>query len=271
VLIAIVMFVENVLFPRHPHLPWHLNGTPVALAWFILAIVGVAANHLSEIGLPGGGKIAFRRLIKVEKAIAKKTESVASLSTVIQEYADQLQSWTNSVNILTENLDRYGGTENDRVTIVVRYCLERMEEAKDLIEERGDTIRLSFWLYTEEEGGLKLLLSDDIRDTATLDHVFRPGQGLAGQCYVENRTYNLPDGPKSIYYQRVAEPRYHGLLLVPVQFGATGEILGVLSVDRKKIERFDENAVNVARALGDLIAYAYRHPKAVGDFPDSPQ
>ncbi|HEY2473556.1 MAG TPA: GAF domain-containing protein [Candidatus Cybelea sp.] len=132
-----------------------------------------------------------------------------------------------------------------------------MEEARDLIAERGDRTRLSFWWFVESAGGLKLLFSDDIRDEATLNHVFRPGVGLLGQCYVECRVYNLEDAPSSIYYQRIRpHADYNGLLLVPVRYRTYERPIGVLSIDRGKKEAFDDNAENVGSALADLIAYA---------------
>ena len=243
-------------FPSHP------LADGITLAWLVFAVIGASANYVREIGLPGGGKLAFRRLQKARRAVQEEKVSVASLRSVIGTYSSQIQSWTNAINLFTEHLRLYGKTTDDKDEIVARFCIERMEEAKELIAEADDTVRLSLWWYIEEANGLMLIFSDDIRDQKTLDYVFLPGKGLCGQCYIEGRFYNLADAPSSIYYEPIIDaPQYHGLLLMPVQHG-TGRVLGVLSIDRVKKEEFEDTAIDIGRAVSDLLAYALCHPEA---------
>jgi hypothetical protein len=257
VAIAALGFVDSLFASGKASFPSHPIANTTALAWFVLGIIGLIVNHLDKVGLPGGASFSLRKLERAEKAVAKSEVSVDALREVLGDYSDLMQNWVQSVNLFTEQLEKYAETDDEVADILARFCLGRMEEARDLIGERGDRTRLSFWWFLEDAGGLKILFSDDIRDEETRNHVFRPGAGLLGQCFVESRTYNLEDAPASIYYEEI-RPRadYHGLLLVPVRCKTDGPVLGVLSVDRQKREAFDQNASNVCSALADLIAYA---------------
>ena len=257
IVLAAFGFIDNVFGSPGASFPWHPIASTTALAWLLFGVIGLVVNRLDKIGLPGGANLSFRRLERAEKAAAKREVSVEALGQVLADYSDLMQNWAQSVNLLVEELEKYGEADDDVADILARFCLGRMEEARDVIAERGDRTRLSFWWYVEDAGGLKLLFSDDIRDDETLNHVFKPGAGLLGQCYVESRIYNFEDAPSSIYYQRIRQdPDYHGLLLVPVKARTDQKAIGVLSIDREKEEAFDENASNVGSALADLIAYA---------------
>lgn len=257
VVVASLGFIDSLFGSARASFPWHPIASPSALAWLAFAIVGLIVNHLDKIGFPGGANLSFRRLALVHKAAAQSEFSAEALRAVLADYSGLLQNWLQSVNLFTEQLEKYGSGDDDVANILARFCLGRMEEAREVIAERGDRTRLSFWWFVEDQGGLTLLFSDDIRDEATLDHVFEPGVGLLGQCYVEGRTYNLEDAPASIYYERIMpKPNYHGLLLLPVKARTDGAVIGVLSVDREKKEAFDENASNVCTGLADLLAYA---------------
>jgi hypothetical protein len=257
VVLGLFGFIDSVFGSAGASFPLHPIASTTALLWLVFVIIGLIVNHLDKIGLPGGANLSFRRLQRAEQAAVKSEISAGALRKVLADYSDLMQNWTQSVNLFTEELEKYAKTDDDVADILARYCLGRMEEARDLIAERGDRTRLSFWWYVDDAGGLKLLFSDDIRDDATLDHVFKPGVGLIGQCFVESRVYNLADAPSSIYYEAIRpSPEYHGLLLVPVKRKTDETPIGVLSVDRQKSEAFDENAQNVGSALADLIGYA---------------
>jgi hypothetical protein len=233
------------------------GASAVSLAWAAFTFIGLVINSLSDVALPGGGKLSFRtKFHKVQRAAEKSQESTESLERVLADYSKQLQSWTNAIVLFIEHLDKYGTSEAEIDAILARFCLERMEEAKAIIGERGDTLRISLWWYSEDEDGLRLLFSDDIVDEKTMNHLFRPRAGLCGQCFIEDRMYNLPDAPSSSYYEKIVDnPVYRGLLLMPVKLG-TKKTLGVLSIDRARKEEFNSNAENVAGALSGLLAFA---------------
>ncbi len=257
VALAAFGFIDSLFGPTRASFPWRPIATTSTLAWLVFGIIGLVVNRLAKVGLPGGANLSFRKLQRAEKAVAKSEVSVEALREVLSDYSDLMQNWLQSVNLFTEQLEKYAKSDDDVAEILAQFCLGRMEEAREIIAERGDRTRVSFWWSIEDEGGLKLLFSDDIRDEETLNHVFKPGVGLLGQCYVESRVYNIEDAPLSIYYESITpNPDYHGLLLVPVKSKTDGPVIGVLSVDREKKEAFDENASRVAGALADLLAYA---------------
>ena len=256
IVLALFGFVANLFGSPGASFPWHPIWSPTALAWFGVVIVGAIINSLEKFGMPGGPQFSFRE--RAREANQKQQFSVEAMSSVVSEYSDLLQNWANTVNLLGEQLEKYAKTDQDIANIVTRFCLGRMEEAKDFVASEGDVVRFSFWWFDDEAEGLRLLISDDIRDEATLNFVFRPGAGLCGQCYVEDRYFSFPDAPSSIYYEKIpgVTPQYQGLLLVPVKPRTDKGVIGVLSIDRVKAEEFDDNARNVGSALADLIAFA---------------
>jgi hypothetical protein len=257
VAIAALGFIDSLYGSREALFPWRPIANTTALAWFVLAVVGLIVNHLDKVDLPGGGGFSLSKLERADEAAAEGGVSVEAFRGALAAYSDLMQNWMESVNLFIEQLERYAKADDDVANVLARFCLGRMEEARDLIGERGERTRLSFWWFLEDADGLKMLFSDDIRDEKTRNHVFRPGAGLLGQCFVESRTYNLKDAPSSIYYEEIRpNPDYHGLLLVPVRQKTDGPVLGVLSVDREKKEAFDGNASNACSALAELIAYA---------------
>ncbi|MGA7356059.1 MAG: hypothetical protein WBW76_11585, partial [Candidatus Cybelea sp.] len=200
VILALLGFVANLFGSPGASFPWHPIWSPTALAWFSIVIVGAIINSLDKFGMPGGPQLSFRE--RTRQAIQKQQFSVEAMSSVVAEYSDLLQNWSNTVNLLGEQLEKYAKTDQDIANIVTRFCLGRMEEAKDFVAPEGDIVRFSFWWFDAEAEGLRLLISDDIRDEATLNFVFKPGAGLCGQCYVEDRYFNLADAPSSIYYEK---------------------------------------------------------------------
>jgi hypothetical protein len=251
-------FIDAIFWSKGGSFPWHPMANTLALAWLVFGVIGLFINRVENVGLPGGAGFTFRKLDLVERAAAKSEVSVEALRGVLSDYSHLMQNWLQSVNLFAEQLEQYAQTDDDVSDILAHFCFRRMEEARKIVAERGDPTRFSFWWFVEDAGGLKLLFSDDIRDEATLDHVFKPGAGLLGQCYVESRIFNEDDAPSSIYYERITPHAadYHGLLLVPVRSTTDERPIGVLSVDRQKKEAFNQNASSVCRALADLIAYA---------------
>lgn len=230
---------------------------PIALGWFVFAFLVAIINRIDHIGLPGA-KFSFRKkLERTERAVAKTEFAVDALESALSDVTNVFQNWMSTVNLFREQLEKYAKSREDINDIFVRFCLERMEEAKDVIGVEGERFRFSLWLYAEDIGGLKMAVSDAIRDEATRNHVFRPGAGLCGQCFVEDRVFNYDDAPSSISFEKIHDkPEYRGLLLVPVKITTDGGVVGVLSIDRAKKEYFSRNAEDMGQALSHLLAYA---------------
>jgi len=127
----------------------------------------------------------------------------------------------------------------------------------------GEYLRLSFWNFDPEKGGLALLQSNQIQDQATLDAVFRIGEGCMGTAYREDRVWNEKD-PRSLGSWidiPGATKDYNGLLLVPIVWA--NDKIGVIAVDRTAKQEFPEISVSIAKALADIAAHAIGSPETL--------
>ncbi len=174
----------------------------------------------------------------------------------------KFRNWLTSVSWLNIYLQRSDVDDDAAISAVFRYCLERMEEAKEWMGDEDEAIRISLWWYDSAENELYFVLSNDIRDELTKNARFKPNSGLMGQAFAENRLYNIADAPTSAFYTPIRDstPSYHGLLLAPVRI--MDEPMGMLSIDRQQTATFSEAAENIAEGLTAQVAYAFTHPRA---------
>ena len=47
------------------------------------------------------------------------------------DYSELMQNWLQSVNLFTEQLEKYAESDNDVADILARFCLGRMEEPEN--------------------------------------------------------------------------------------------------------------------------------------------
>lgn len=253
------------------HSKW--NDDPfdsTSLAWVVFIVVGFLSPFISELSLPGIGGIKLaeekRRLVA---AASDQIDATKALRRAFDSVTDLLQAWTSSCQFLNAWLQEHDTQADEIRKIVVRFCLERMEEASECLTltkpARDDAgaesgIRISLWWFDEDKNGLVLLYSNEITDQATLEFVFKPGEGLMGQAFIERRLYNLADATKSKFFAAIPghEPTYKALLMVPVWF--SNRVVGMVSIDRRSSGEFDNNAVDLATALADVLGFALTHP-----------
>jgi hypothetical protein len=255
-----IVWVALGLFGAILHaLPSARGGWPVAdlvtMAWLGFAALGVLLPSISSIDLPGGGGVKFR------EAKQAAVEGIANLEDALADATAQLQSWMACTSWLNTYLQRADVDDEAATAAVFRYCLERMEEAKDWMGDEDELIRISLWWQDAESGELFFMFSNDIRDAATQEFRFAPNDGLMGQAFAENRIYNLDDAPASAFYVPIRKntANYYGLLLVPVRIFDTA--VGIVSIDRGEKSTFSQNAESVAEGLAEQIAYAFSHPR----------
>jgi GAF domain-containing protein len=231
------------------------NADLVTMAWLAFAALGILLPSIRAIDFPGGGGVKFRAAVQAGQ------EGIADLESALGEATQLLQSWLAGAAWLNTYLQREDVDDDTAASAVFRYCLERMEEAKDWMGDADEPIRISLWWYDSGSDELYFTLSNDIRDELTKDFRFKPGSGLMGQAFAENRTYNVDDAPSSAFYMPIRDtaPGYRGLLLVPVRI--MDEALGMISIDREQKRTFSANAENVAGALAEQVSYAFMHPR----------
>jgi hypothetical protein len=210
---------------------------------------------IDSIELPGGAGVKF------QEAVAAGEEGIAGLEHALGEATELVANWLGTVAWLNTYLQRQDVDDETALRSVFRFCLERMEDAKDWMGDADEPIRISLWWLDQTDGDLFFMFSNDIRDERTKSFRFSPNAGLMGQAFVENRLYNLEDAPSSSFYVTIrdAQVDYHGLLLVPVR--VLDQPVGMLSVDRQQQAAFGEDAERVAMGLTELLGYAFSHPR----------
>jgi GAF domain-containing protein len=234
------------------------NFDQLELLWLLPIAFAVLLPRIVEVGLPGGTSVRLRRVSnEAQEALAKAQRALDQTSLL-------LANWASAVNLLCGWLGDTALPDGTKIRRALRFCEDRMEEAAEELSVDDEPIRISVWLWDDEQDGLVLVLSNEIRDEATRTYVFREGVGLLSQAFVEDRIFVFPDAQASPHYVDIpgAKPRYHGLMLIPIRHNE--HPIGVLSVDRELATVFDDKAENTASALADLICVALTHP-AIAD------
>jgi hypothetical protein len=227
----------------------------ITMGWLGFAALGVLLPSIDSIELPGGGGVKFAQ------AVAAGEEGIAGFEHALGAATELVAEWLGTVAWFNTYLQRRDVDDDTALSSVFRYCLERMEDAKEWMGDAGEPIRISLWWQDQGDGDLFFMFSNDIRDERTKRFRFLPNSGLMGQAFAENRAYNLEDAPLSSFYVSIrdAQIEYHGLLLVPVR--VLDQPVGMLSVDREQPSTFGADAENVARGLAELLGYAFLHPR----------
>jgi hypothetical protein len=227
----------------------------ITMGWLGFAALGVLLPSIDSIELPGGGGVKFAQ------AVAAGEEGIAGLEHALGEATELVAEWLGTVTWFNTYLQRRDVDDDTALRSVFRYCLERMEDAKEWMGDAGEPIRISLWWQDQIDGDLFFMFSNDIRDERTKSFRFSPNSGLMGQAFAENRLYNIEDAPSSAFYVSIRDTQvdYRGLLLVPVR--VLDQSVGMLSVDREQRSTFGDDAENVAQGLAELLGYSFLHPR----------
>jgi hypothetical protein len=227
----------------------------ITMGWLGFAALGVLLPSIDSIEFPGGGGVKF------QEAVAAGEEGIAGLEHALGEATDLIANWLGTVAWLNTYLQRLDVDDDAALRSVFRYCLERMEDAKEWMGDAEEPIRISLWWQDQADGDLFFMFSNDIRDERTKNFRFSPNSGLMGQAFAENRVYNLEDAQSSSFYVAIREAQvdYHGLLLVPVR--VLDQPVGMLSVDRQEKSTFGDDAEKIAQGLAEVLGYAFAHPR----------
>ena len=245
---------------------WHPVTDALTLAFVIFVLLGALINYVNAIGLPGGATLTLRN----ERAAATLALDVStSYHDIADDLANRLQSWSEDGALLNDALERYGTDDRAISTIATRFCLERMEDAANLLSLGDEAARLSVWWFFASEGGLRLLLSNEIRDQQTWDYLFEPFEGLMGQAFVECRQVNIPDVRTSAQFVEIRpDYPYRGVLLTPIVAGAGRKAVGIVSIDRTRPVAFDAIGENLGWSVASFVAQVYTHPTVRAALPE---
>ncbi|HXM18325.1 MAG TPA: GAF domain-containing protein [Candidatus Tumulicola sp.] len=224
----------------------------ITLGLLLLVAAGLVLHRIKGLKL-GEGELTFAEEQAVQQ-VAQVLDIAYPKTTAL------LRTWMISLDSLAESYEKLKD-KDDAGAIFIRFVVERMQEAIDLIRAPEDYVRMSIWWYSEKEDRLKLLVASyEVDEQKKWSYGFAPREGLIGQAFVDNAavvTYG--DAPSETFFKRVGkDPTFHGLLMVPIRYHH--KPVGILSVDRKKKGKFANEVEDVAVALADLVAIAATYP-----------
>ena len=223
----------------------------ITLGLFVLVAAGLVLHRIKGLKL-GEGELTFAEEQVVQQA-AQVVDVAYPKTTAL------LRTWMISLDSLVESYENLKD-KDEAVAIFIRFVVDRMEEAIDLIRSPEDFVRMSVWWYSEKEDRLKLLVASyEVANQNKWAYGFAPREGLLGQAFVDNAIADYDDAPSETFFKRIEkEPNFRGLLMVPIRYHH--KPVGILSVDRRKKGTFAREVEDVAVALADLIAIAATHP-----------
>jgi len=248
VLLALVGAVARAFAPvRAKDSAWPVFDA-TTLAWLGLIVVAYLLPRISEITL-GDTSLKLRE---------KADEATSGLEKTIDALADLLQNWANSTLIYMHLL---ADADSDRASLLLmNYLRDRMGEARKwLSDDPSANVRISLWLFNKEMDRLEFFFSNEIDDVATVEAVFRPGEGLMGQAFLERRRWNEPDARQIPGFKSIRSggtEGYDAVMCVPVVNAPGDAPLGMLNVD-KRGDEFSATAESIAAALAAQCAFAF--------------
>jgi hypothetical protein len=182
-------------------------------------------------------------------------ESAAKIAVdAVDKIADLLQDWTGAVNI-TLDLLRTAQDDAERQRVLIAFLRDRMGEAKEAMEGKSDEpdLRLSVWSYDADDNRIRFFYSNEIGDEATLAFSFAVGEGMVGQSWLEQRTWNEANALQlPSYIPIVPRARYRAVYCTPITFGQHRH--GMLCMDKNEEKMFADRADTIARSLAAILA-----------------
>lgn len=220
------------------------NFDAVSIGWLAIALVGFLLPKLQEFGFAG--------------ASFKLRDTVNSIGDLVEESTDLLQNWTGAINLLAAWLVNEPRESPARILGFIR---DRAGEAAAWLQAPDEKLRLSVWAV--DPSGLQILYPQSIDNQPVQATSWKPGEGLLGRSYLEQRIWNEKNAKSLPAY--VAIPNeyqdYNGILLVPITY--EDRRLGMLCITREKEANFSGEQENVACALARILAFAMGSSDAV--------
>ena len=210
-----------------------------ALAWFALVPIGFLLPRISKIKL-GEAEV---ELAEASQEAIKIGDDVASL----------MLNWTSALTI-TQALIRRAENGPEAARVVWNFVRDRLGEMKEAIEaDEGAAVRISVWIYDEQSDRIDFFYSNEISDEATQNASFARGEGMLGQAFVEQRTWNEPNALQlPAYTQIVARPQYKAVYCGPITFFDRPK--GMLCIDKNEESMFGDRADTIAKSLETILA-----------------
>jgi len=191
-------------------------------------------------------------------ATARESASLASEAAATAARAGDLYAaWLAELEAL-DALD-VGGDPMPLGFATFRFINTRLEDLSRWVGGDEEDVRAALWWC--DGGGARIVAAPRIRDPETLGYVFTPGIGILGRVLFTGEPVELADATRDPDWRRIATtpPKYHGLICLPIS--AQGRVIGVLSVDRERAERFGAESIRFAELVRSVIALAARRTR----------
>jgi hypothetical protein len=229
-------------------------------AWLLLFIVAFFLPRILKL-----------KILNAEFEIKDETKTTSALLTETAEnLAYLLQNWTQGLAIFYA---LYAPAERDaRKVLVYNFVRDRLGEAREwlgatvvkptdeeLVQPIPENVRLAVWLFDAKANQLRFFHSNEITDEVTRTKAFRPGEGLAGQAFLEGRLWNVADARSVPGFVEIGgAPKFGAVMCVPIYLQERGRPLGLLTIDKQGRSEFVPTAEEIAQALAALIALVWR-------------
>jgi hypothetical protein len=190
----------------------------------------------------GGTEIEIQEAIK---EVEKSTDLIGEL----------MQNWMHALGIAIAEFDEERSRAG-REQVLLRFVRDRLGEAKAFTADSDESdVRLAVWLFDRDRKLLRFYFSNEIADTPTMTKIFMPGEGMLGQAFREQRTWNESRATHLPSYTVIRADQHAGygaVLVTPISLHMLR--IGMLSADKSKDVAFTPLAQNVLEALARMFA-----------------
>jgi GAF domain-containing protein len=233
-------------FPKaiHEEKTDYPNIDAVTLGCVGIAVIAILLPSISEITV-GGTSLKLRNV----------EQGAEDVSDTLDDVANLVQNWSTAIGIFACQLQ--GATPATQNRLITQYYRDRIGEAQTFMsDDPDDVVRVALWMYNDAAGAktIDYVWSNDFKPTKLSWQI---GEGMIGKAYEEGRAFNESDVRVLPCYQstRAGDPPYRAVLVQPVFLG--DQKLGVITVDKRRAEIFNELAREVAKGLAAQCAIAY--------------
>ncbi len=133
--------------------------------------------------------------------------------------------------------------------------LDALQKIVNVLAESLNVDVCSVYEYDENTDSLVLTATYGLKSDAVMNVSMKPGEGLTGTSFKERRILNLSNPqthPKFKLFQNIGEEQYKSFLSVPLTI--SGKCLGILTIQRKSEEKFEQPVADMVRSISTQLA-----------------
>ena len=229
---------------RHQNWP---NVDLTALAWLGLIAFAIWLPDISEISWG---------TFSVKKEKFREASDLYKVS--LDNLANLVQNWSTSAAMYVDAMSQSDDTlPEPKGKIYNDYIRDRMGEAYEMLATKSDeTVRLGLWLYNPSQREILFITGFRMKPKRL---AYKPGEGMIGKAFVENRHFNeanIANVPSYMSSRDSEDPPYSAVLCEPVRWH--NQPLGMITVDRSTVGNFDYVSEQVTQGLASQCALAVK-------------